>query len=128
MLRKRSTGKGSTPETPTEWCLSVFAPECTDNSDSRPSRYGGDAPAKLRRYLEDLFADYKIHLNIIMVEIVIEGDFAYDYGWHELSLTPLNGGESRLFRKRYLELWRKQKGGVCAYHRLHDGDTEGHAE
>jgi ketosteroid isomerase-like protein len=91
--------------------VSVFAPEFTDNSDGRPSRYGTDAPDKLRRYLEDLFADYETRLNIIMVGIVIAGNFAYDYGWHELTLTPLNGGESRLVRKRYLELWKKQKGG-----------------
>ena len=33
--------------------VSVFAPEFTDNSDGRPSRYGKDAPAKLRQHLRD---------------------------------------------------------------------------
>ena len=46
-----------------------------------------------------------------MAAIVISGDLAFDYGWHELTLTPRNGGESRLIRKRYLELWRKQQSG-----------------
>jgi ketosteroid isomerase-like protein len=91
--------------------LSVFAPEFTDNSDGRPSRYSGDAPIKLRRYLEQLFADYETRLVIIMAAIVIAGDLAYDYGWHELTLTPRKGGASQLLRKRYLELWRKQKSG-----------------
>ena len=91
--------------------VSVFAAEFTDNSDGRPSRYGKDAPAKLRRYLEDLFAEYTTHLNIIMAAIVISGDLAYDYGWHEITLTPRSGGEPILVRKRYLELWRKQKSG-----------------
>src|SRR5215472_5748495 len=91
--------------------LSVFAPEFTDNSDGRTSRYGKDAPAKLRRYLQDLFAQYQTHLNIIMAAIVTAGDLAYDYGWHELTLTPRNGGEVKLIRKRYLELWRKLSSG-----------------
>ena len=91
--------------------VSVFAPEFTDNSDGRPSRYGKDAPAKLRHYLEDLFADYRTQLNIIIAAIVLAGDLAYDYGWHELTLTPRNGGETQLIRTRYLEVWRKQESG-----------------
>jgi ketosteroid isomerase-like protein len=88
--------------------LSVFAPEFTDNSADRPSRYGKDAPAKLRRHLEELFAEYEVRMNIIMVAIVVSGNIAYDYGWHELTLTPKNGGEAKLARKRYLELWARQ--------------------
>ena len=95
----------------TDQVLSVFAPEFTDNSDGRPSRYGSDAPTKLRRYLEQLFAEYETHLTIIVAAIVIAGDLAYDYGWHELTLTPRNGAELSLIRKRYLELWRKQPSG-----------------
>lgn len=91
--------------------LSVFAPEFTDNSDGRPSRYGKDAPLKLRRHLEKLFAEYDAQLTILMVGIVILGHAAYDYGWHELTLVPKNGGETQLLRKRYLELWGKQPGG-----------------
>ena len=91
--------------------LSVFAPEFTDNSDGRPSRYGKDAPLKLRRYLAELFAEYEVRLTIIMVSIVVLGSTAYDYGWHEFTLTPRKGGEARLVRKRYLELWGKQANG-----------------
>jgi len=105
-----------------ERVVSVFAPEFTDNSDGRPSRYGKDAPAKLRRYLEDLFADNKTHLNIVIAAIVLAGDLAYDYGWHELTITPRNGGEPRLVRKRYLELWRKQKNGEWRIIRYIDND------
>jgi ketosteroid isomerase-like protein len=91
--------------------LSVFAQEFTDNSDERPSRYGSDAPIKLRRYLEQLFTKYDTRLIVIIAAIVISGDLAYDYGWHELTLTPRDGGPSQLIRKRYLELWRKQGTG-----------------
>ena len=102
--------------------LSVFAPEFTDDSDGRPSRYGSDAPIKLRRYLEQLFADYNAHLSIIMAAIVISGDLAYDYGWHELTLRPRNEGVPQLIRKRYLELWRKQKNGEWRIIRYIDND------
>lgn len=102
--------------------LSVFAPEFTDNSDGRPSRYGKDAPIKLRRYLEQLFADYDTHMTIIMAAIVISGDLAYDYGWHELTLTPRKEGPSRLIRKRYLELWKRQKSGEWRIIRYIDND------
>ena len=94
-----------------ERVLSVFAPEFTDNSEGRPSRYGKDAPIKLRRYLAELFAEYEVRLTIIMVSIVVLGSAAYDYGWHEFTLTPRRGGEARLVRKRYLELWGRQANG-----------------
>ena len=105
-----------------ERVVSVFAPEFTDNSDGRPSRYGKDAPAKLRSYLEDLFGDYTTHLNVIIAAIVLAGEVAYDYGWHELTLIPRKGGEPRLVRKRYLELWKKQKSGDWRIIRYIDND------
>ncbi len=91
--------------------LSVFAPEFTDNSDGRPSCYGIDAPLRLRRYLDSLFAEFDVRLTIIMAAIAISGDIAYDYGWHEFTLTPKSGGAAQLVRKRYLELWKKQANG-----------------
>lgn len=102
--------------------LSVFAPEFTDNSDGRPSRYGRDAPLRLRRYLEQLFAEYDTRLTIIMVAIVVSGDFAFDYGWHELTLKPRQGGDPLRVRKRYLELWGKQNSGEWRIIRYIDND------
>jgi ketosteroid isomerase-like protein len=75
--------------------VSVFAPEFTDNSDGRPSRYGKDAPAKLRQHLKGLFAEYQTNLNLITPAIVISGNLAYDYGYQELTLTAKKGGEAR---------------------------------
>jgi len=91
--------------------LSAFAPEFRDNSDGRPSRYGKDAPVHLRRYLEELFAQHETHLNVIIAAIVVSPNLAIDYGWHELTLTPRNGGAIRVIRKRYLETWAKQGNG-----------------
>ena len=89
----------------------VFAPEFTDNSDGRPSRYGKDAPVKLRQHLKELFAEYQANLNLITPAIVISGNLSFDCGCQELTLTPKNGGEARFIHKRFLELWAKQTDG-----------------
>ncbi len=91
--------------------LSVFAPEFTDMSDGRPSRYSADAGAKLRSYLADLFTLYDAKLNVIIVKITVFGDAAFDYGWHELALTPKGAGGTVYRRTRYLEIWNKQASG-----------------
>jgi ketosteroid isomerase-like protein len=98
----------------------VFADEFTDMSDSRPNRYAADAPAKLRAYLEELFSAYQAHLNVIIIQIVVLGDTAYDYGWHELTLIPKSGGEPVSKRTRYLELWRKAPAGAWRITRFMD--------
>jgi ketosteroid isomerase-like protein len=91
--------------------LSVFASEFTDMSDGRPSRYGADARGKLRLWLGDLFAEYEAKLTVIVITIVVLGNIAYDYGWHELTLTPKRGGEPVYRRTRYFELWSRQADG-----------------
>ena len=97
--------------TDVERVLSAFAPEFTDMSDSRPSRYRADAVAKLRRSLAQLFAEYEAKLNVIIIAISVFGNNAFDYGWHELTLKPRNGGELVYRRTRYCELWSKQPNG-----------------
>jgi ketosteroid isomerase-like protein len=91
--------------------LGVFASEYTDMALGRPSRYGSDAPLKLRGYLEELFERYQAALNVIIIRIAVVGSTAYDYGWHELTLMPKAGGEVIYRRTRYLEVWLKQSDG-----------------
>jgi ketosteroid isomerase-like protein len=91
-----------------ERVLSVFAPEFTDMSDSHPTRYRADAAIKLRRSLAEIFAEHEAKLDVIINAISVFGDNAFDYGWHELTLTPRNGGEPVYRRTRYFELWSKQ--------------------
>ncbi len=91
-----------------ERVLSVFAAEFTDMSDLSPTRYRADAAAKLRRSLAQLFAEHQAKLNVIINAISVFGNNAFDYGWHELTLTPRNGGEPVYRRTRYFELWNKQ--------------------
>ena len=98
--------------TDVERVLSAFAPEFTDMSDARPTRYRADAAAKLRRSLAQLFAEYEAKLNVIIMAISVFGNNAFDYGWHELTLKPRNGGEPVYRRTRYCELWSKQANGA----------------
>ena len=103
-----------------ERVLSVFAPEFTDMSDSRPTRYRADAATKLRRSLAELFAEYEAKLTVIIIDISVFGSNAFDYGWHELTLTPRNGGEPVYRRTRYCELWSKQPNGDWRISRFMD--------
>jgi ketosteroid isomerase-like protein len=93
--------------------LSVFAPGgFTDMSDGLPSKYGQEARDVLRERAEELFAGFDIKLNIIIIEIVIQGDSAYDYGWHEWILSPKGGGANIHRRERYFEQWGRESDGT----------------
>ena len=94
-----------------ERVVSVFAPQFTDMSDGRPNQYRDDAPLKLRRYLAELFRDYEAKLIVIINAISVIGNTAVDYGWHELTLIPRNGGAPIYRRTRYLEVRAKQPDG-----------------
>ena len=100
--------------------LSAFAPEFTDMSDSRPTRYREDAAAKLRRSLAELFGEYEAKLNVIVNAISVFGNNAFDHGWHELTLTPRNGAEPVYRRTRYFELWGRQANGNWKISRFMD--------
>jgi len=92
--------------------VSVFSPNgFTDMSEGGPSKYGPEAIATLRDQAGRLFAKYSIKMTPIIIHIVVTGDKAYDYGWHEFTLMPKNGGETIRKRQRYFELWNKDAVG-----------------
>ena len=92
--------------------LSVFATEgFTDMSEGLPSKYAQEASTVLRSRAEQVFADYRVELNIIIIDVVIQGDTAHDYGWHEWIFTPKAGGPVVRRRDRYFELWTHEQDG-----------------
>ena len=92
--------------------LSVFKPSgFTDMSEGGPSKYGSEAISTLRAKTRSLFAEYFVKMTPIVVDIVVRGDSAYDYGWHEFTLTPKDGGETIRQRQRYFELWNRDAAG-----------------
>ncbi len=91
--------------------MSVFAPGFTDMSFGVPSFYGAEAAVVLRRRMTELFAEFRAEMKISVIDVVLKGDVAYDYGWHILTLTPKSGGEPIKTRQRYFELWGRQPDG-----------------
>lgn len=95
-----------------EQVLRIFDAEgFTDMSEGAPSNYGKAAREAMREHLAGLFAQYSVRLATIIIDIVILGSTAYDYGWHEFTLTPKNGGETVRRRQRYCEIWQKNSSG-----------------
>ena len=92
--------------------MAVFQPDgFTDMSEGEPSKYGTEASAVWRKRLAELFEEYSVKLTPIIINIVVLGNTAYDYGWHELTLDPKPGGPPVRKRYRYFELWNKDVAG-----------------
>jgi ketosteroid isomerase-like protein len=92
--------------------LSVFENEgFTDMSEDHPNLYGLGAREELRERSTELFREYSVKLAVIINEIVVLGNTAYDFGWHEFTLEPKNGGETVRTRQRYLEVWKRNSSG-----------------
>lgn len=82
-----------------------------DFSDARNSAFSDGARNALRTHFTQLFARYNVQLVVIMIEIRLSGDVAYDYGWHEFTFTPKNGGAAEFARERYVDIWKKDAAG-----------------
>jgi hypothetical protein len=96
-----------------EKLLSVFGTNgFTDMSAGQPSKYGQEARSVLRDRATQLFAEYSVQLNVIIIDVVIQGDTARDHGWHEWILTPRAGGPAVRRRERYFELWNCEGDGT----------------
>jgi ketosteroid isomerase-like protein len=91
--------------------LSVFADRYVDMSVGLASFYGAEAPAVLKHRVKNLFARYDAQLDVTIISIRVHGTFAFDRGWHRLTLTPKKGGKPTTTRTRYLEIWQKGADG-----------------
>jgi ketosteroid isomerase-like protein len=91
--------------------LAIADPDLVSFSDGQPSELGASGLEALKTRLTDLFERFTAKLSVIVIEIRLQGDVAYDYGWHDLTLTPKDGGESIRRRHRYVDIWRRNKEG-----------------
>ena len=91
--------------------LALADPDVVNFSDGHPSEFGESGLNALRSRLVSLFERFTAKLSVIVIEIRLQGDTAYDYGWHDLTLTPKDGGQPVHRRDRYLDIWRKDKKG-----------------
>jgi len=90
-----------------ELVLSVYDDAFADMSFGVPSFYYSDARDVFRASLERTFREYDASMTIILIDIVLNGDKAFDWGWHVLNLISKQTGEQRRLRTRYFETWRR---------------------
>ena len=90
--------------------LSVFAPGFTDWSEGQPSFYGAESRRALALRATELFSRFKVELFIIIIDIVVKEDLAFDWGWHKMRLVDKQTGEVADTKYRYFETWGKIEG------------------
>jgi ketosteroid isomerase-like protein len=94
-----------------ERLMAVFADEVKNWSEGDASFYGTEGRRSIELQASQLFARYQVDLFVIIIDIVVHGDFAYDYGWHKFTLTDKRCGEITHIKYRYHEHWAKQADG-----------------
>ena len=91
--------------------LSIADPDLVSFSDGQPSEFGQSGLEALTNRLEALFRRFHVQLAVIIIEIRLQDGFAYDYGWHDLTITPRSGGPPIRRKDRYVDIWRRNKQG-----------------
>ncbi|HXQ36753.1 MAG TPA: hypothetical protein VN843_22260, partial [Anaerolineales bacterium] len=91
--------------------LAIADPDLVNFSDGQPCEFGASGLDALKTRLENMFERFTAKLVVIVIEIRLHGDVAHDYGWHDLTLTPRDGGQPTRRRDRYVDIWRKNKEG-----------------
>jgi ketosteroid isomerase-like protein len=91
--------------------LAIADPDLVNFSDGQPCEFGISGLDALRIRLENLFECFTVKLVVIVIEIRLQGEVAHDYGWHDLTLTPKDGGQPTRRRDRYVDIWRRNKEG-----------------
>lgn len=110
-----------------ERLLGVFADSFTDMSEGEASFYGAEAKTALRWRATNLFREYNAEMEVIIIAVVVLGETAYDWGWHNLTLIPKSGGEPVIQRSRYCEIWQKTDAGKWQI-RIFIDNTDHHPE
>src|SRR5260370_30660409 len=89
--------------------LAIADPDLVSFSDGQPSEFCASGLEALKTRLTNLFERFTAELSVIVIEIPLQGDVAYDYRAHDLTLTPKDGGESIRRRFRHVDVCRKNK-------------------
>lgn len=88
--------------------LAIADPDLVSFCDGEPSEFGESGGLRaLQLRLKNLFEHFTAKLDVTVAEIRIRGDVAHDYGWHDLTLTPKDGGQPIHRRTRYVDIWRR---------------------
>lgn len=86
-------------------------PGMVEAAHGRQWGFGVEGISKLEREMQELLRRFEVELKVIIIEIRIVGDLAYDYGWHLWRLKP-RSGEAVIERKdRYVDIWKRNDKG-----------------
>ncbi len=91
--------------------LEAFADCLTNMTEGEPSFWGPEAKQAMALNLRKTFADYNAQLAVVIIDISIYGDIAFEHGWYKVQLTPKHGGHASSTKYRYCERWQKQPDG-----------------
>jgi ketosteroid isomerase-like protein len=92
--------------------LATFADGLTNMIDGGPSFWGPEAKQALELSLRETFANYNAHLAVVIIDITVYGNVAFEQGWYKVKLMPRNGGTESYTKYRYCERWQKQADGA----------------
>ena len=91
--------------------LAIADSDLVNFSNGQPCEFGASGLEALKTRLANLFERFTAELEVIVIEIRLQGNVAYDYGWHDLTLRPKDGSQPIRRRDRYVDIWRKDKEG-----------------
>src|SRR5262249_25541807 len=89
----------------------IFAEDLVDMSAGGTARRGPGGQRDFVLRVGETHAKAKPHLEITVDEIQVAGEWAYERGSLEVTLTPIGGGEKSYIRQRFLDIWRRQRDG-----------------
>jgi ketosteroid isomerase-like protein len=72
---------------------------------------GTDAADAIRERFRELAALDNVQLHPIIIEIRIQDNVAYGYGWHMWKKTSRDGSPQVTVKNRYVDIWRKNEKG-----------------
>jgi ketosteroid isomerase-like protein len=72
---------------------------------------GTDAADAIRERFRELTARDNVQLHPIIIEIRIQDNVAYGYGWHIWKKTSRDGSSQVTVKNRYVDIWRKNEKG-----------------
>ena len=90
-----------------EMVLSIYDHAFADMSFGLPSFFDSDSKEVFRARLQRLFRDYTAEMAVLIIDIVLNGDKALDWGWHILKLTHKRSDVCQEVRTRYFETWKR---------------------
>jgi ketosteroid isomerase-like protein len=91
--------------------LAVYSDNLIDMSEGEPSFFGPEAKESLRLRMEELFGAHDAHMTVVISDYAVFGDFAFEWGWETLALTPRRGGEPSTTERRYCAAWSREADG-----------------